>query len=154
VLKLDFLDYLSTFTSSSPRHVRLEALARAGIISRPIPGATFFLASYAGSCEILMLELPQIREMLKQIATGVLPARELLEIRTEPSVDAEGRETLRITLVLTEDAANTFTGEQASRLILDLRDGLLNKGDERFPVLYYATPDDSGDLDRDDDDAD
>lgn len=100
-----------------------------------------------------MLELPQIREMLKQIATGVLPARELLEIRTEPSVDAEGRDSLRITLVLTEEAAKTFTGEDASRLLLNLHDGLLNQGDERFPVLYYATPDDSGERDRDEDDV-
>jgi hypothetical protein len=100
-----------------------------------------------------MLELPQIGEMLKQIATGVLPAHELLEIRTEPSVDADGRESLRITLVLTDEAAKTFTGEQASRLLLDLHDSLLNKGEERFPVLYYATPDDSGQPDRDEDDA-
>jgi hypothetical protein len=90
--------------------------------------------------EIAMLNDPQIQAMLKQIAAGVLPSVELLEIRTEPSVDMEGRDALRITLVLTEEAAKLFSGDEASRLLMDLHDGLLLQGDERFPVIYYATP--------------
>lgn len=92
-----------------------------------------------------MLDDPQIQKLMKQIAAGVIPANQLLEVRSEPMLDSEGQDALRITLVLTDEAAKTLTGSQAVLLLTDIHDSLLNVGDERFPLLYYATPSDLGD---------
>jgi len=87
-----------------------------------------------------MLNDPQILKLMKRVAAGVLPASQILEIRTETTVDSEGKDALRITLVLTDDAAKTLSGDQAIELLTDIHDSLLREGDERFPLLYYATP--------------
>lgn len=74
-----------------------------------------------------------------------MPATQLLEIRTEPAFDTEGKEALRITLVVTDEAAQSLTGKQLANLLMDVHDGLLREGDERFPLISYATPSDNGD---------
>lgn len=92
-----------------------------------------------------MLDDPQIQKLMKQIAAGVFPASELLEVHSEPALDAAGQDALRITLVLTDEAAKALTGKQIASLLTDLHDRLQTVGDDRFPLLHYATPSDLGD---------
>lgn len=96
-----------------------------------------------------MLEDRQIQTLMKQVAAGIIPAAQLLDVRTEPALDAEGKDALRITLVITDDVAQTLTGAQLGHLLLDVHDSLLKQGDERFPLISYATPTDSGEADDD-----
>ena len=91
-----------------------------------------------------MLEDPQIQKLTKQIAAGIFPATELLEVVAEPTSDEEGKEALRITLVITDEVVDHLSGHQLSNLLLEIRDSLLRLGDERFPLLYFATPTDQG----------
>ena len=98
-----------------------------------------------------MLESPDVVKLMKQVAAGVLPASQLVEVRSEPMTDFDGRDVLRITLVLSEEAAKSFGGERALNLLTDIRDSLLRKGDERFPLIYYATPADLSDSAMDED---
>ena len=93
-----------------------------------------------------MLNDPQIQKLMKQVAAGVIPGSQLVEVRSEPAVDAEGKDALRITLVVSDEAASTLTGEQLASLLVDIHDCLLNEGDERFPLINYATPSDLDDL--------
>jgi hypothetical protein len=116
----------------------LEALARVEDQLEVVSGDKFL----SMLLEIAMLNDPQIQTLMKRIAAGVLPGNQLVEVRSEPTVDADGKDALRITLVISDEAANTLTGEQLSSLLLDIHDCLLNEGDERFPLIYYATPDD------------
>lgn len=91
-----------------------------------------------------MLADPQVQNLMREVAAGVFPAQQLLEVRSEPSFDEDGREALRITLVLTDEIAQALTGEQLTSLLVDVHHALLREGDERFPVIYYATPTDDG----------
>lgn len=97
-----------------------------------------------------MLEDPQIQKLMKEVAASIMPSRQLLEVRTEPAFDAEGKEALRITLVVTDEAVRSLTGEQLTRLLVDIHDGLLREGDDRFPLVSYATSSDDGDENEED----
>ncbi len=97
-----------------------------------------------------MLNDPEIQKLMKQVASGLIPGQQLLEVRTEPSVDSEGKDALRITLVVSDEAATTLTGDQLASLLVDVHDCLLREGDERFPLIYYATQSDlNGNEDED-----
>ncbi len=97
-----------------------------------------------------MLEDPQVVKLMKQVAAGVFPAKELLDVRSEPSSDWEGQDSLRITLLLSDEGAAQMTGEQLASLLREIRDSLVGKGDERFPYLYFKTSTDfSSDEDPD-----
>lgn len=87
-----------------------------------------------------MLDDPKIQTLMRQVAAGILPTTGLLEIRSEPVEDSEGHEALRITLVMAEDAIDALTPVQLVALLREVHDSLLREGDERFPLLSYATP--------------
>lgn len=97
-----------------------------------------------------MLEDPQVQKLMKQVAAGIFPATELLDVRAEPASDQDGKDALRITLVITDDLVDKLTGEQLADLLTEIRDLLLVQGDERFPLLHFATPTDNGVVDEDD----
>jgi hypothetical protein len=92
-----------------------------------------------------MLDGPQIQKMMKQIAAGIFPVDQLLEVASKPMLDVDGDEGISITLVMTDEAAQSMTGDQITALLRNLREGLLREGDERFPLVSYATPSDRGD---------
>lgn len=91
-----------------------------------------------------MLEDPQVVKLMKQVAAGVFPATDLLDVRSEHSSDWEGEDSLRITLMLSDEAAAQMTGEQLANMLREIRESLLGKGDDRFPYLYFKTPTDLG----------
>lgn len=102
-----------------------------------------------------MLDDPQVQKLMRQVAAGIFPAQQLLEVHSEPAQDSEGYDALRITLVLAEEAVDTLTGDQLVSMLTDIHDCLLREGDERFPLLSYTTPADvAGDGNDDDDDDD
>lgn len=96
-----------------------------------------------------MLENPQVQKLMKRIAGGIFPSQQLIEVHSEPTSDSEGKEALRITLVLSDEAAHAMTGKQLSNLLTEIHDCLLREGDERFPLLHFETPTDRGADDED-----
>jgi len=63
----------------------------------------------------------------------------LERIVTEPATDSEGKEALRIILVLKPGAAKILTGDQALDLLVGIQQKLQAEGEERFPIVEYAT---------------
>lgn len=101
-----------------------------------------------------MLEDPQVQKLMRQALAEVLPYPGGIEVLSEAMVDFDGRDVLRITLVLSEQTAKSIAGDQAMKLITEIRDSLLREGDERFPLIYYATPEDLLHADDPDDESD
>lgn len=91
-----------------------------------------------------MLEDPQVQKLMKQVAAGIFPSAGLLDVLSEPASDEYGQDSLRITLVISDEAASQLTGKQLSELLHELRHSLLSSGDERFPHIHFKTPADSG----------
>ena len=71
-----------------------------------------------------------------------LPSVTLDDVLALPVTSSEGEAALRITLVLTAESADAISGEDALKLLIAIRDGLLREGEERFPIVEYATADD------------
>jgi hypothetical protein len=83
-----------------------------------------------------------INTMAKNTATanGIIGVS---SAQTLPIVDSEGNPALEITLVLSSElSTNNLPRHAASTTLVQMHDWLLQMGDERFPYLRYATPED------------
>lgn len=71
-----------------------------------------------------------------------LPSLHLDDVVTEAMTSSDGDAALRITLVLTPESVDAISGDDALKLLVAIRDGLLREGDDRLPIVEYATADD------------
>ena len=90
---------------------------------------------YAG----LMLETARIAEIAGEAARALLAPPDLERVLTQPSTDSEGGEALRITLVLKPEAVRALSGDTALNLLVDIQQKLSRAGEERLPIVDYAT---------------
>lgn len=89
-----------------------------------------------------MLEALELQKLAKRIFEKRLPSIHLDDVLTESITSSEGEDALRITLVLTPESVDAISGDDVLKLLVDIRDGLLREGEERFPIVEYATADD------------
>jgi hypothetical protein len=101
-----------------------------------------------------MLNELELRNIAKAAAEKQLPRFSVSRIVAEPTLDSEGNEALRIVFVLPSEAVDAITGEDALKLLVDLHDVLIGKGDERFPIIEYTTEADFNEFDGEDDETD
>lgn len=83
-----------------------------------------------------MLDTAKIVELTAQAARKWIAVERVM---AEPTVDSQGEEALRITLVLDPQVVERVTGDQALDVLGDINQTLQSEGDERLPIVYYAT---------------
>jgi hypothetical protein len=86
-----------------------------------------------------MLDAQKITRIARDVARTQVAGASLKRIMTEPATDSEGKEALRIILVLKPQAARKLTGDQALDLLVGIQQKLEASGEERFPIVEYAT---------------
>mgnify|MGYP001015739730 CR=1 FL=1 len=86
-----------------------------------------------------MLEQKKIIEIAQKAAVANLSSAAVHSVLSEPTVDSQGREALQITIVLTPDAVENIKGENVLKMLVEIQDKLQEAGDERFPIMRYAT---------------
>jgi type IV secretory pathway VirJ component len=98
--------------------------------------------------KIAMIENERVAEIAAQIATANLAS--VSAAKSEATVDSEGRDALKITIVLMP--GSTASIESKADAVLDtlvqIKNRLQEEGEERFPIVEYATQeelDESGD---------
>ncbi len=89
-----------------------------------------------------MLEAFHLHNIAKEIVGKNLPSVTLDDVRAEAMSMSTGEDGLRITLVLTPESVDAISGDDALKVLVDIRDGLLREGENRFPIVEYATADD------------
>ena len=89
-----------------------------------------------------MLEDLELQRIARDIVSKRLPTVELDGLVTQRMTNSDGEEALRITLVLTPGSVDAISGDDALKLLVDIRDGLSRVGEERLPIIEYATSDD------------
>jgi len=67
---------------------------------------------------------------------------------SEPTLDSRGEEALQVTIVLHRYDDRMFKGGAVSNTLLEIVESLQKSGDDRFPIIFYATEED---LAQDDD---
>ncbi len=101
-----------------------------------------------------MLNENELQKLATSAARKRLPTFKLSRILTEPTLDSEGKEALRVVFVFPEEAVVAISAEDALKLLVDLRNELTREGDDRFPIIEYSTELDLQDLADPDDDLD
>jgi hypothetical protein len=87
----------------------------------------------------IMLVDSTLQRLIADAVINDLKDSEILRISTVGGVDSDGNEILRITVVLSDASAHALTGDQVIDLLLGVRTVLVATGEERFPIIEYAT---------------
>ena len=86
-----------------------------------------------------MLAKNRIIEIANNVATANLTSSSVSNIVSDSAIDSEGREALRITIVIKPGAATRIRGDAALDILVQIQDRLREAGEERFPIVEYAT---------------
>lgn len=86
-----------------------------------------------------MLDFVTINAIADRVARQQVTKGGLERVVTQPITDSEGNEALRITFVLQPQAIETLNGDAALDLLVDLQNALQEEGEERLPIVEYAT---------------
>lgn len=85
-----------------------------------------------------MLNNAAVSEVATKVAKR-FAALELERVITEPVIDSEGEEALRITLVVKPDVAQRLNGDTTLDILVRLQQELQKDGEDRLPIVEYAT---------------
>nr|WP_295113753.1 hypothetical protein [uncultured Caulobacter sp.] len=96
-----------------------------------------------------MLENQKISEIAGGIARRIATA-DFERVVTEPTIDSEGNDALRIVVVLKPETDANFNGDKALDLLVDVQQALQSQGESRLAIIEYMT---EGELSQDSDAA-
>jgi hypothetical protein len=85
-----------------------------------------------------MLDIEEITRIAGGIARKELPTA-VERVFTEHTTDMQGNDALRIVVVVKPRAVRKITGDQALDFLVGLRRKFDEEGEERFPIVEYAT---------------
>lgn len=95
-----------------------------------------------------MLDMSQVSQLVANVVLTTLKGADLSRVMSEPTLDSAGEEALHVTIVLRGYDDQIFKGGVMSNTLLGIIEHLQKSGDDRFPILSYATEED---LAQDDD---
>ena len=77
--------------------------------------------------------------LIQQVLVAELGRTNVIRVEHEPITDSLGREALRITVVITPDAAEKVKNGAALNALINLQERLRHMRDSRTPIIEYAT---------------
>lgn len=85
-----------------------------------------------------MLDEKKIDEIAQKVASANL-ASNVTSVSSSPTIDSLGQDALRITIVIKPGAETKISGDAALDTLVGIRDQLRRAGEERLPIVDYAT---------------
>lgn len=86
-----------------------------------------------------MLDEKRVREIAQEVAIANLASTNVTSVSSSPTIDLDGHEALRITIVIEPGAESRISGDAALDTLVGIQDRLRREGDERFAIVEYAT---------------
>jgi hypothetical protein len=86
-----------------------------------------------------MLDDKRIREIAHAVATAKLTSANVTSVSSSATIDSEGHDALRITIVIKSGSASKIDGDAALDTLVGIQERLRAAGEERFPMVEYAT---------------
>jgi hypothetical protein len=86
-----------------------------------------------------MLKRDEIVRIAREVATAHLTPQIVKDVLSEPASDSEGRDALRITIVIPPGSAAKLKGDAVLDTLVQIQNRLSEAGEERFPIVEYAT---------------
>jgi len=71
----------------------------------------------------------------------------VVRVESEPTIDFYGKEALDVLIVIAPGVADGLSGDDVLETLVQISDRLLRDGDERFPIISYATEEELADND-------
>jgi predicted extracellular nuclease len=87
-----------------------------------------------------MLSENRVAEIAQEVATANLGTGTVERTAVEPTTDSIGRDALRITIIVKQDRVARLQGDQLLDTLYQLNTRLAGEGENRFPIVEYATP--------------
>jgi hypothetical protein len=97
-----------------------------------------------------MLDRTELHQIVSAAATAVLGNGRVGAVRIEPTADSEGRDALRVMLVLAPGSLASISGDKALDTIVAIQNRLLEAGEDRFPIIQFATEEELAESDSPD----
>lgn len=88
-----------------------------------------------------MLTLEQVDAIVREVATRHLAALGVTDVASEPTVDSQGDEALRITITVQSGKRVGESGGPLLDTLSEISTLLQQGGDPRFPIIEYAAED-------------
>lgn len=95
-----------------------------------------------------MLSQDKITQIVHRVAAANLGPAVVDDVLSGGTTDSEGRDALRITVVIKPGSADKLKGDNVLDTLVQVQQELRDAGEERFPIVEYATQEelqDSGD---------
>ena len=89
--------------------------------------------------DLRMLENIEVSRLASGVAQGRAASAVVKRVLTEPATDSEGKDALRITMVVKPTYLKTLAGDEALDLLVAIQRKLSEAGEERLPIVEYAT---------------
>lgn len=86
-----------------------------------------------------MIPLKRIQEIAGEVASANLHDKSVMSVLSEPTADSEGREALRITIVLNPKSIERIGGDSLLDTLVQIQARLRDAGEERLAIVEYAT---------------
>lgn len=86
-----------------------------------------------------MLDEKRIREIAHEVATDKLTSANVTSVSSSATIDSEGHDALRITIVIKPGSASKIKGDASLDTLVEIQERLRAEGEERFPMVEYAT---------------
>jgi hypothetical protein len=84
---------------------------------------------------------PDIVKITTEIVNANTAPQSVVSVTAKSSSGSLGEDVLRISVQLVPKAADMLRNDVPLNILFQLQDRLFKAGEERFPVLDYATPD-------------
>ena len=87
-----------------------------------------------------MLEIPRIAEIAQEVFRKTLGSMRVEDVQVEPRTDSLGNDALRVRVIISSSAVEELKhGEAVSTAHFELGQRLELAGEDRFPIVEYAT---------------
>jgi hypothetical protein len=91
-----------------------------------------------------MLKPEQIDHIARQVAQQHLAALGVQDVQSEPTIDSDGNEALRITITIHSADKASESGDALLDTLSEISLRLQEEGDPRFPIIDYVTEEELG----------
>ncbi len=94
-----------------------------------------------------MLDLEKVTQISTEIAKANLGSQNVVRVESEPTTDSDGKEALNLLIVVAPGFAEAISGDAVLDTLVQIIDRLQEAGDDRFPIIEYATEEELADID-------
>jgi hypothetical protein len=94
-----------------------------------------------------MLDMETIKQFSTEIAKANFGPGNVVRVESELTTDSTGKEALDLLIVVAPTLVETISGEAVVDTLVQISGRLMEAGDERLPLIRYATEEELADID-------